>query len=137
MNRLFYFLSNPSSRGQPVRLAYLCWCTYGLEIIQSLIYIRYLMVCFIIFFWMNFILFWDRTRVKKKIFFSRLLVLLLFILLYVNDFVRRKTGNDPPQKVINSVVGPVLFFWLRLQVPFFTSSNSASSSFLYKISRKY
>ena len=59
---------------------------------------------------MNFILFWDRTRVKKKIFFSRLLVLLLFILLYVNDFVRRKTGNDPPQKVINSVVGPVLFF---------------------------
>ena len=84
---------------------------------------------------MNFILFWDRTRVKKKIFFSRLLVLLLFILLYVNDFVRRKTGNDPPQKVINSVVGPVLFF--GLQVPFFTSSNSDSSSFLYKISRKY
>ena len=84
---------------------------------------------------MNFILFWDRTRVKKKIFFLRLLVLLLFILLYVNDFVRRKTGNDPPQKVINSVVGPVLFFWL--QVPFFTSSNSDSSSFLYKISRKY
>ena len=86
---------------------------------------------------MNFILFWDRTRVKKKIFFLRLLVLLLFILLYVNDFVRRKTGNDPPQKVIDSVVGPVLFFWLRLQVPFFTSSNSDSSSFLYKISRKY
>ena len=136
MNRLFYFLSNPSSRGQPVRLAYLCWCTYGLEIIQSLIDIHYLMVCFI-FFKMNFILFWDRTRVKKKIFFLRLLVLLLFILLYVNDFVRRKTGNDPPQKVINSVVGPVLFFWLRLQVPFFTSSNSDSSSFLYKISRKY
>ena len=66
---------------------------------------------------MNFILFWDRTRVKKKIFFSRLLVLLLFILLYVNDFVRRKTGNDPPQKVINSVVGPVLFFGSGFKYP--------------------
>ena len=109
MNRLFYFLSNPSSRGQPVRLAYLCWCTYGLEIIQSLIYIRYLMVCFIIFLdELHFVL--GSNPGEEENIFSRLLVLLLFILLYVNDFVRRKTGNDPPQKVINSVVGPVLFF---------------------------